>query len=169
MLHVPAIGSTTQRHIYNLSSQSSETSDFKDVLWNFQLNFLKQWWIFYHNIGFNACEPIQVCSLSPLGPIYILRLGCHCDNAASSLPNLIYCFGVVLLHLATVISLRCHWGIALWAIQQQRRSNIADASLSLDVNGLLPGHPVIRLHESPSRQSHSLSHLFPQNPSGHPV
>ena len=36
-----------------------------------------------------------------------------CDVVATSLPNLINCFGVALLHLATATSLRCRWGIAL--------------------------------------------------------
>ena len=75
--------------------------------------------------------PQPPCSL--LGPIYIQRLQHHCDIAASLLPNLIYCFLIVLLHLATVMSPGNHFVSHLGAM----RSNIAEASLSLDVNGLL--------------------------------
>ena len=51
----------------------------------------------------------------------------------TSLPNLINCFGVALLHLATATSLGNRF-VSHW---ERCRSDIADASLSLDVNGLL--------------------------------
>ena len=63
-----------------------------------------------------------------------------CDFAATLLQNLNYCFGVVLLHwvfvTATVTYYAAHGcGITLWPIWEQRRRDVADASLSLDVNG----------------------------------
>ena len=86
--------------------------------------------------------PLSSCLQTMMGlkPMITVTLVWHkgpftssdCDVAATSLPNLINCFGVALLHLATAMSLgKCfvsHW--------ERCRSDIADASLSLDVNGL---------------------------------
>ena len=57
-----------------------------------------------------------------------------CDVAATSLPNLIYCFGVVLLHQAFATT--TNFAMAGESLWERCRSDIADASLSLDVNGL---------------------------------
>ena len=57
-----------------------------------------------------------------------------CDVVGTSLPNLIYCFGVVLLHwtFATATNFAVsRESLCIWVL---RRSNVADASLSLDVN-----------------------------------
>ena len=81
-----------------------------------------------------AAMSLRWTHLMLLRPIYIQRLRRHCDIAVSSLQNLIYCFGVVLLQLATVTSLWCRWGIVLWAIREQCHSDIAVARCKWALN-----------------------------------
>ena len=58
-----------------------------------------------------------------------------CDVAATSLRNLLYCFGVVLLHPVSVMSQRRCSQMALQPIWVQCHSDVADAVTSLDVKG----------------------------------
>ena len=55
-----------------------------------------------------------------------------CDVAATSLPNLIYCFGVVLLHRAFATA--TNFSVTEESLCNPFGSDVADASL--DVNGL---------------------------------
>ena len=48
-----------------------------------------------------------------------------CDTAAISLRNLIYCFGIELLHPVSATSLRCHSQMALQPIWERCRRRVA--------------------------------------------
>ena len=59
-----------------------------------------------------------------------------CNVAATLFPNLIYCFGVVLLHQAFVTATVINFAVTGELLCKPFGSDVTDVSLLLDVNGL---------------------------------
>ena len=80
---------------------------------------------------------IQFLSLNLYKKFWYAFVRAHLHPAtATSLPNFIYCFGVVLLHQAFVTATATNFAVTGESLCQPFGSDVADALLSLDVNGL---------------------------------